>query len=197
MVIQEHSQNASATLQATSLSHQAFSTTEILSSVEVGQLGQKFSSEMVSIAEIAAAGTLTEEKRKEITKNLIEKHTLECAQLENELRSNEIKMITDVISEYEQKKEKALADLQVCRTNHLFVFSFCFVCLFVCLADFSLPQALCIFSQSIYLSIFICLSVCVCVCVIITVVNLVSDVSVAAAVAVAVTVATVNVIFNF
>ena len=163
MVIQEHSQNASATLQATSLSHQAFSTTEILSSVEVGQLGQKFSSEMVSIAEIAAAGTLTEEKRKEITKNLIEKHTLECAQLENELRSNEIKMITDVISEYEQKKEKALADLQVCRTNHLFVFSFRFVCLFVCLfaclADFSLPQALCIFSQSINLYLSICVRV--------------------------------------
>ena len=53
------------------------SATEILSKVEVGQMGEKFSSEAVNIAEIAASGRLTEEKRKEITKNLMEKHTLE------------------------------------------------------------------------------------------------------------------------
>ena len=89
------------------------STTEILSKVEVGQMGEKFSSEAVNIAEIAASGGLTEEKRKEITKNLMEKHTLECAQLENELRTNEIKVISEVIQAYEERKSKAVADLQV------------------------------------------------------------------------------------
>lgn len=89
------------------------SATEILSKVEVGQMGEKFSSEAVNIAEIAASGGLTEEKRKEITKNLMEKHTLECAQLENELRTNEIKVISEVIQAYEERKSKAVADLQV------------------------------------------------------------------------------------
>ena len=89
------------------------SATEILSKVEVGQMGEKFSSEAVNIAEIAASGGLTEEKRKEITKNLMEKHTLECAQLENELRSNEIKVISEVIQAYEERKGKAVANLQV------------------------------------------------------------------------------------
>ena len=89
------------------------SATEILSKVEVGQMGEKFSSEAVNIAEIAASGGLTEEKRKEITKNLMEKHTLECAQLENELRSNEIKVISEVIQAYEERKTKAVTDLQV------------------------------------------------------------------------------------
>ena len=89
------------------------SATEILSKVEVGQMGEKFSSEAVNIAEIAALGGLTEEKRKEITKNLMEKHTLECAQLENELRTNEIKVISEVIQAYEERKSKAVADLQV------------------------------------------------------------------------------------
>ena len=91
----------------------AFSAAEILSKVEVGQMGQKYSSEAVSIAEIAASGGLTEEKRQEITKSLMEKHTLECAQLENELRSNEIKIISEVISAYEEKKGKAVAELRV------------------------------------------------------------------------------------
>lgn len=90
-----------------------FSAAEILSKVEVGQMGQKYSSEAVNIAEIAASGGLTEEKRQEITKNLMEKHTLECAQLENELRSNEIKIISEVITAYEEKKGKAVAELQV------------------------------------------------------------------------------------
>jgi len=89
------------------------SATEILSKLEVGQMGEKFSSEAVNIAEIAASGGLTEEKRKEITKNLMEKHTLECAQLENELRSNEIKVISEVIQAYEERKTKAIANLQV------------------------------------------------------------------------------------
>ena len=89
------------------------SAAEILSKVEVGQMGEKFSSEAVNIAEIAASGGLTEEKRKEITKNLMEKHTLECAQLENELRSNEIKVISEVIQAYEERKTKAVTDLQV------------------------------------------------------------------------------------
>ena len=76
-------------------------------------MGEKFSSEAVNIADIAASGGLTEEKRKEIAKDLMEKHTLECAQLENELRSNEIKVISEVIQAYEERKTKAIANLQV------------------------------------------------------------------------------------
>lgn len=89
-----------------------FSVADIINSVEVTQMGEKYSSESVTVADITSSGTLTEEKRKEIQKNLMEKHTMECAQLENELRSNEIKAITDVITEYEQKKEKALTNLK-------------------------------------------------------------------------------------
>lgn len=114
-VTSERTQQASAMMlapQHTSMGT-TISATEILSKVEVGQMGEKFSSEAVNIAEIAASGGLTEEKRKEITKNLMEKHTLECAQLENELRTNEIKVISEVIQAYEERKSKAVADLQV------------------------------------------------------------------------------------
>ena len=115
-VTSEQTQRAAAMTLAPGLQGQTstvFSTAEILSKVEVGQMGQKYSSEAVNIAEIAASGGLTEAKRKEITKNLMEKHTLECAQLENELRSNEIKIISEVITAYEEKKGKAVAELQV------------------------------------------------------------------------------------
>lgn len=95
----------------------SMTTTEILSKVEVGQMGEKFISEAVNIAEIVASGGLTEEKRKVIAKDLMEKHTLECAQLENELRSNEIKVISEVIQAYEERKTKAVADLQVNATD--------------------------------------------------------------------------------
>ena len=115
-VTSEQTQKAAAITLAPGLQRHTstvFSAAEILSKVEVGQMGQKYSSEAVNIAEIAASGGLTEEKRKEITKNLMEKHTLECAQLENELRSNEIKIISEVITAYEEKKGKAAAELQV------------------------------------------------------------------------------------
>ena len=80
-------------------------------------MGEKFSSETVNIAEMVASGGLTEEKRKVIARDLMEKHTLECAQLENELRSNEIKVISEVIQAYEERKTKAVADLQVKATD--------------------------------------------------------------------------------
>lgn len=115
-VTSEQTQKAASVMLAPGLQRHTstvFSAAEILSKVEVGQMGQKYSSEAVNIAEIAASGGLTEEKRQEITKNLMEKHTLECAQLENELRSNEIKIISEVITAYEEKKGKAVAELQV------------------------------------------------------------------------------------
>ena len=121
-VTTERTQKAAAVTLAPGLQSQTgtvFSATEILSKVEVGQMGQKYSSEAVNIAEIAASGGLTEEKRKEITKNLMEKHTLECAQLENELRSNEIKIISEVITAYEEKKGKALSELQVTSCEYI------------------------------------------------------------------------------
>lgn len=90
----------------------ALSVADIINNVDVTQMGEKYSSESVTVSDITSHGVLTEEKRKEIQKNLIEKHTMECAQLENELRSNEIKAITDVINEYEQKKERALSELK-------------------------------------------------------------------------------------
>ena len=113
-VASEQTQKAAAMTSTPGLQSSAvFSTAEILSTVEVDQMGQIYSSEAVNIAEIAASGGLTEAKRKEISKNLMEKHTLECAQLENELRSNEIKIISEVISSYEEKKGKAVTELQV------------------------------------------------------------------------------------
>lgn len=120
-VTTERTQQASAATLSSDTRREVMGTTisatEILSKVEVGQMGEKFSSEAVNIAEIAASGGLTEEKRKEITKNLMEKHTLESAQLENELRSNEIKVISEVIQGYEERKAKAVANLQVKRNG--------------------------------------------------------------------------------
>ena len=46
----------------------------------------------MSVSEIAATGEWNEEKRREIGKNLREKHTLECVEHENELRAEEIKV---------------------------------------------------------------------------------------------------------
>lgn len=115
-VASEQTQKAAGITLAPGLQRQSsavISTGEILSTVEVDQMGQKYSSEAMNIAEIAASGGLTEAKRKEISKNLMEKHTLECAQLENELRSNEIKIISEVITSYEEKKGKAVTELQV------------------------------------------------------------------------------------
>jgi hypothetical protein len=65
---------------------------QILNNLQVNQLGETFSGGDVSVSEIAATGEWNEEKRKEIGKNLREKHTLECIQHENELRAEEIKV---------------------------------------------------------------------------------------------------------
>ena len=73
-------------------SKQAILVDQILNSLQVNQLGETFSGGDVSVSEIAAAGEWNEEKRKEISKNLQEKHTLECVEHENELRAQEIQV---------------------------------------------------------------------------------------------------------
>ena len=65
---------------------------QIFNNLQVNQLGATFSGGDVSVSEIAATGEWNEEKRKEIGKNLREKHTLECVEHENELRAEEIKV---------------------------------------------------------------------------------------------------------
>jgi hypothetical protein len=67
---------------------------QIFNNLQVNQLGETFSGGDVSVSEIAATGEWNEEKRREIGKNLREKHTLECVEHENELRAEEIKVNT-------------------------------------------------------------------------------------------------------
>ena len=73
-------------------------TDQIFNNLQVNQLGETFSTVDVSVSEIAAAGEWNEEKRKEIGKNLREKHTLECVEHENELRAEEIKVNEYIMS---------------------------------------------------------------------------------------------------
>lgn len=70
----------------------------------MNQLGETFSGGDVSVSGIAAAGEWNEEKRKEISKNLREKHTLECVEQENELRAEEIKVNKFVDNKTRNKK---------------------------------------------------------------------------------------------
>lgn len=77
---------------------------QIFNSLQVNQLGETFSGGDVSVSEIAAAGEWNEEKRKEISKNLREKHTLECVEQENELRAEEIKVNKFVDNKTRNKK---------------------------------------------------------------------------------------------
>lgn len=106
-----------------------FFVVEIFFKVEVGQMGQKYSFEVVNIVEIVVLGGLIEEKRQEIIKNLMEKYILECVQLENEFCLNEIKIIFEVIMVYEEKKGKVVVDLwvRICGYISYIIWYFCYI----------------------------------------------------------------------
>ena len=55
---------------------------------------------------------MTEEKRKEIAKALVEKHMLESVALENKLRGQEIQTINDVLTEIDNDKQEAVKKVQ-------------------------------------------------------------------------------------
>ena len=95
------------------VSRASLSAEEILARVEIAKLGEATSGgSAIDIQDVINAGELTEEKRKEIAKALIEKHMLESVSLENKLRGQEIESINEVLSEVENDKQEAIKKVQ-------------------------------------------------------------------------------------
>ena len=91
----------------------SLSAEEILARVEVAKLGEATSGgSAVDIQDVINAGELTEEKRKEISKALVEKHMLESVNLENKLREQEIQEINEILTETEKGKQEAIKKVQ-------------------------------------------------------------------------------------
>lgn len=85
---------------------------EILARVEVAKLGEQTSGGAVDIRDVINAGELNEEKMKEISKALVEKHMIESVDLENHLRENETKDINFILNDIENQKKAAILDIQ-------------------------------------------------------------------------------------
>ena len=85
---------------------------DILSSIEVSKRGQAAASQQIDIRNVIASGELTEEKRVEIMKSIVEKHMMESAKLESDLRQAEIKQIGQILEDIEKKKETAAAQIR-------------------------------------------------------------------------------------
>lgn len=98
----------------------SISADQIFNNLQVNQLGETFSGGDVSVSDIAAAGQWNEEKRREIGKNLREKHTLECVQHESELRAEEIKVCKFLLIEREQYHSRLLPSSHYSLMNGLF-----------------------------------------------------------------------------
>ena len=95
------------------ISRASLSAEEILARVEVAKLGESTSGgSAIDIQDVINAGELTEEKRKEIAKALVEKHMLESVALENKLRGQEIQTINDVLTEIDNDKQEAVKKVQ-------------------------------------------------------------------------------------
>lgn len=95
------------------VSRASLSAEEILARVEVAKLGESTSGgSAIDIQDVINAGELTEEKRKEIAKALVEKHMLESVALENKLRGQEIQSINEVLTEIDNDKQKAVKKVQ-------------------------------------------------------------------------------------
>lgn len=95
------------------VSRASLSAEEILARVEVAKLGEASSGgSAIDIRDVINAGELTEGKRKEISKALVEKHMLESVSLENKLRDDEIQNINQVLSEVEKDKQEAIQKVQ-------------------------------------------------------------------------------------
>lgn len=85
---------------------------EILSKIEVSKLGEASASHKIDIRNVIASGELTEDKRKEIMKAIVEKHMIESAKLESSLRQSEVREISEVLEDIEKRKEKVAADIK-------------------------------------------------------------------------------------
>lgn len=85
---------------------------EILARVEVAKLGEATSGDAVDIKDLINTGELTDGKRKEIVKALVEKHMIESLDLENNLRENELKEINFILQDMDVKKKEAIMELQ-------------------------------------------------------------------------------------
>ena len=94
------------------VSKASLSADEILARVEVAKLGEASSGEAIDIADVINAGELTDEKRQEIAKALVERHMIDSVDLENRLREAEIKEINFILQDIEDKKKEAILELQ-------------------------------------------------------------------------------------
>lgn len=90
----------------------SLSAEEILARVEVAKLGEVASGGSIDIQDVIDAGELTEEKRKEIGKALVEKHMLESVELENKLRDGEIQNINAILEDVDKQKKAAIQEVQ-------------------------------------------------------------------------------------
>ena len=93
-------------------SKEEYTADEILSSIEISKRGEASASQQIDIRNVIASGELTEEKRQEIMKAIVEKHMMESAKLESDLRQSEIKQISEVLEDIEKKKEKVAAQIK-------------------------------------------------------------------------------------
>lgn len=93
-------------------SKEEYTADEILSRVEISKLGEAAASHQIDIRNVIASGEMNEEKRKEIMKAIVEKHMMESAKLESDLRQSEIKAISDILEDVEKKKEKIASDIK-------------------------------------------------------------------------------------
>ena len=80
--------------------------------MEVAKLGEATSGDAVDIKDLINTGELTDGKRKEIVKALVEKHMIESLDLENNLRENELKEINFILQDMDLKKKEAIMELQ-------------------------------------------------------------------------------------
>ena len=85
---------------------------DILSKIEISKRGEAAASQHIDIRNVIASGELTEEKRAEIMKSIVEKHMMESAKLEGDLRQAEIKQIGEILEDIEKKKEKVAAQIR-------------------------------------------------------------------------------------
>ncbi len=90
----------------------ALTADEIISRMEVSMMGEATTSQKIDIRNLIAAGELTEEKRKEILKAIVEKHMMESTKLESELRQTEVKEINELLEDIEKKKDEMASEIK-------------------------------------------------------------------------------------
>ena len=92
--------------------NEIISAEEILSRVKLAKLGMLSDTETVSIKNIIGFKDITDEMKKEVAKALIEKHSTESAELEDQLHANETKEILSVLNDVQKKEKEAIQEIQ-------------------------------------------------------------------------------------